>query len=53
MPLLRGDSLVGWGIEPPSAHFCFFRAVRDFWGLRLRMWAAPRRALERGRAILG
>jgi glycosyltransferase involved in cell wall biosynthesis len=30
-----------------------FRAVRDFWALRLRLWAAPRRALERGRPILG
>ena len=30
-----------------------FRAVRDFWGLRLRLWAAPGRALERGRPILG
>jgi hypothetical protein len=30
-----------------------FRAMRDFWGLRLRLWAAPRRALERGRPILG
>jgi glycosyltransferase involved in cell wall biosynthesis len=30
-----------------------FRAVRDFWALRLRLWAAPRRALERGTPILG
>ena len=30
-----------------------FRAVRDFWLLRLRLWAAPRRALLRGRPILG
>jgi glycosyltransferase involved in cell wall biosynthesis len=30
-----------------------FRAVRDFWALRLRLWAAPRRALSRGRPILG
>jgi glycosyltransferase involved in cell wall biosynthesis len=29
------------------------RAVRDFWLLRLRLWAAPRRALSRGEAILG
>ena len=29
------------------------RAVRDFWLLRLRLWAAPRRALERGTPILG
>ena len=29
------------------------RAVRDFWSLRLRLWAAPRRALERGSPILG
>ena len=30
-----------------------FRAVVDFWALRLRLWAAPRRALERGAPILG
>lgn len=30
-----------------------FRAVRDFWALRLRMWAAPKRALARGTQILG
>jgi glycosyltransferase involved in cell wall biosynthesis len=29
------------------------RAVRDFWALRLRLWAAPRRALDRGTPILG
>jgi glycosyltransferase involved in cell wall biosynthesis len=29
------------------------RAVRDFWFLRLRLWAAPRRALQRGEPILG
>lgn len=29
-----------------------FRAVRDFWALRLRLWAAPRRALLRGEPIL-
>jgi glycosyltransferase involved in cell wall biosynthesis len=29
------------------------RAVRDFWALRLRLWAAPRRALGRGTPILG
>jgi len=29
------------------------RAVRDFWLLRLRLWAAPGRALRRGRPILG
>jgi glycosyltransferase involved in cell wall biosynthesis len=29
------------------------RAVRDFWALRLRLWAAPRRALARGVPILG
>jgi glycosyltransferase involved in cell wall biosynthesis len=28
------------------------RAVRDFWALRLRLWANPRRALQRGAAIL-
>jgi glycosyltransferase involved in cell wall biosynthesis len=30
-----------------------FRAVRDFWALRLRLWAAPGRALGRGTPILG
>jgi glycosyltransferase involved in cell wall biosynthesis len=30
-----------------------FRAVRDFWSLRLRLWANPRSALRRGRPILG
>ncbi len=29
------------------------RAIRDFWALRLRLWAAPRRALARGTPILG
>ena len=29
------------------------RAMRDFWALRLRLWAAPRRALSRGVPILG
>lgn len=29
------------------------RAVRDFWALRLRLWAAPKRALTRGTPILG
>ena len=29
------------------------RAVRDFWALRLRLWATPRRALGRGTPILG
>jgi glycosyltransferase involved in cell wall biosynthesis len=29
------------------------RAVRDFWLLRLRLWAAPRGALRRGQPILG
>jgi glycosyltransferase involved in cell wall biosynthesis len=29
-----------------------FRAMRDFWALRLRLWAAPRRALSRGEPIL-
>ncbi|HEX8940126.1 MAG TPA: glycosyltransferase family 2 protein [Candidatus Limnocylindrales bacterium] len=28
------------------------RAVRDFWALRLRLWAAPRRALRRGLPIV-
>ena len=30
-----------------------FRAVRDFWWLRLRMWASRRSALRRGTPILG
>ena len=30
-----------------------FRAVRDFWALRLRLWAAPGKALARGEPILG
>ncbi|HEY0443591.1 MAG TPA: glycosyltransferase family 2 protein [Candidatus Limnocylindrales bacterium] len=30
-----------------------FRAVRDFWALRLRLWAAPHRALARGEPVLG
>jgi hypothetical protein len=30
-----------------------FRAVRDFWALRLRLWASPSKALGRGRPILG
>jgi glycosyltransferase involved in cell wall biosynthesis len=29
------------------------RAMRDFWLLRLRLWAAPRQALSRGEPILG
>ncbi len=29
------------------------RAVRDFWSLRLRLWANPRDALRRGSPILG
>ena len=29
------------------------RAVRDFWSLRLRLWASPRKALRRGTPILG
>ena len=29
------------------------RAVRDFWALRLRLWATPKRALARGTPILG
>jgi glycosyltransferase involved in cell wall biosynthesis len=29
------------------------RAVRDFWSLRLRLWASPRTALRRGSPILG
>ena len=30
-----------------------FRAVKDFWLLRLRLWATPRQALGRGTPILG
>jgi glycosyltransferase involved in cell wall biosynthesis len=30
-----------------------FRAVRDFWALRLRLWASPGKALTRGTPILG
>lgn len=30
-----------------------FRAMRDFWALRLRLWASPERALRRGEPILG
>ena len=30
-----------------------FRAVRDFWSLRLRLWASPSKALQRGTPILG
>jgi glycosyltransferase involved in cell wall biosynthesis len=30
-----------------------FRAVRDFWALRLQMWVNRRRALERGESVLG
>jgi glycosyltransferase involved in cell wall biosynthesis len=30
-----------------------WRAVKDFWALRLRLWAARRRAMERGEPILG
>jgi glycosyltransferase involved in cell wall biosynthesis len=29
-----------------------WRAVREFWALRLRLWAAPKRALGRGAPIL-
>ncbi len=30
-----------------------WRAIKDFWGLRLRLWASRGRALRRGRPILG
>ena len=30
-----------------------WRAVKDFWCLRLRLWANRERALRRGRPILG
>jgi hypothetical protein len=29
------------------------RAVKDFWALRLRLWANRERTLRRGRPILG
>jgi glycosyltransferase involved in cell wall biosynthesis len=29
-----------------------WRAVKDFWGLRLRLWATPRKALRRGEPVL-
>ena len=30
-----------------------FRAVRDFWSLRLRLWFTRSRAMNRGESILG
>jgi len=30
-----------------------FRAMRDFWRLRIRLWLSPKSALRRGRPILG
>jgi hypothetical protein len=30
-----------------------WRAVKDFWSLRLRLWANRSRAMRRGRPILG
>jgi glycosyltransferase involved in cell wall biosynthesis len=30
-----------------------FRAIRDFWALRIRLWRSPRGALSRGTSILG
>jgi glycosyltransferase involved in cell wall biosynthesis len=30
-----------------------FRAIREFWGLRLRLWANRKAALERGEPVLG
>jgi len=30
-----------------------FRAMRDFWALRIRLWLRPREALRRGSPILG
>ena len=30
-----------------------WRAVKDFWGLRLRLWANRTLAMRRGRPILG
>ena len=57
----RGRSVVEVGVphyprtagSPTGARpAVIFRAVRDFWTLRLRMWASPRGALSRGEAIL-
>ena len=36
------------GAQPPV----ILRAVRDFWRLRLRLWASPRRTLGRGEPVL-
>src|SRR6185369_2492347 len=30
-----------------------FRAMRDFWRLRIRLWLSPKSALRRGTPILG
>ncbi len=30
-----------------------FRAVRDFWSLRLRLWFRRKGAMQRGEAMLG
>ena len=39
--------------SPPGARpSVVFRAVRDFWSLRLRMWANRSRALRRGKPVL-
>jgi glycosyltransferase involved in cell wall biosynthesis len=39
--------------SPTGAHpSVVFRAVRDFWRLRLRMWANRSRALRRGKPVL-
>jgi glycosyltransferase involved in cell wall biosynthesis len=41
------------GSAPGARPSVVFRAVRDFWLLRLRMWSNKARALRRGQAILG
>ena len=57
----RGRSVVEVGVphyprtagSPTGARpQVILRAVRDFWALRLRLWASPREAQSRGEAIL-
>ncbi len=58
----RGRSIVEVGVphyprtagSPTGAKpSVIWRAVKDFWGLRLRLWANRERAMRRGRPILG
>jgi glycosyltransferase involved in cell wall biosynthesis len=58
----RGRSVVEVGVphyprtagSPTGARpSVIWRAVKDFWSLRLRLWANRERALRRGRPILG